>query len=549
MKTLHDLFILEGMKECTVLAGHKGLARHVQFANISDAPDIIHYLKENHLLLTTGFAFKDNTQELGHLIKQMHNMNCSGMIIKIDRFMTKLPSHIKRLADELSFPILDLASDRTLGDLSRHILNYLNDHEAEQLYHALHVQEAFSKMMIKGFGINQLVDQLEHFLDRPVLLLNHRAEKIAQSRAFRNHSDAYAEATILSEIKHDLESSRNGRTFSLPTEKAHTILTFPVQTKRQFSSILAIMDAESLPYPSSQMAIEQAANVISFTIIKEQAIEENARLLKNNFFADLIEKRLHSENEILSRANYYGMEIDMENICAVCTVDPTGENYETLQLYEKKIAELHHHIYDRLEDEIAYQQMQATLFTKAKYFVLIIQFPKYSDHELKLTTSFFEDARNTISHEYPVSFGISNAVHSLTDIPKAYQEATEAVQNGYDRQMTNFVNFYKTREIEELLGTLPRKDLNALYKNTMKSLAYPTTKENIEMVRTIEVYLNCQCEISASARKLFVHRNTVKYRIGKAEELLNCSFSDPQDSLRIRVAIVIGKILQGHVMM
>ena len=548
MKTLHDLFILEGMKECTVLAGHKGLDRSVQFVNISDAPDIIHYLKAHHLLLTTGFAFKDNPQEMRHLIRQMHAMNCSGIVIKIDRFMNKLPAHIKHLADELSFPILDLTSNHTLGDLSRHILNYLNDHEAEQLYHALHVQEAFSKMMIKGFGIDRLIDQLEYFLDRPVLLLNHRGEKTAQSRTFRNHRDTYDETAILSEIKNDLQSSRNGRVFSLQAEGSHTILTFPVQTKRQFPSILAIMDAESLPYPSSQMAIEQAGNVISFTIIKEQAIEENARLLKNNFFADLIEKRLHSENEILSRANYYGMEKDMENICAVCTVDPAKVNDETLQLYERRIAELHHHIYDRLEDEIAYQDMQATLFTKAKYFVLIIQFPKYSDHELNLTTSFFERARNNISQEYPVSFGISNAVHSLMDIPKAYLEATEAVQNGYERQMTNFVNFYKTREIEELLGTLPRKDLQALYENTMKSLAYASTKENIEMVRTIEVYLNCQCEIAASARKLFVHRNTVKYRIAKSEELLNCSFSDPQDSLRIRVAIVIGKILQENVM-
>src|SRR5699024_10406197 len=448
MKTLHDLFILEGMKECTVLAGHKGLDRSVQFVNISDAPDIIHYLKAHHLLLTTGFAFKDNPQEMRHLIRQMHAMNCSGIVIKIDRFMNKLPAHIKHLADELSFPILDLTSNRTLGDLSRHILNYLNDHEAEQLYHALHVQEAFSKMMIKGFGIDRLIDQLEYFLDRPVLLLNHRGEKTAQSRTFRNHRDTYDETAILSEIKNDLQSSRNGRVFSLQAEGSHTILTFPVQTKRQFPSILAIMDAESLPYPSSQMAIEQAGNVISFTIIKEQAIEENARLLKNNFFADLIEKRLHSENEILSRANYYGMEKDMENICAVCTVDPAKVNDETLQLYERRIAELHHHIYDRLENEIAYQDMQATLFTKAKYFVLIIQFPKYSDHELNLTTSFFERARNNISQEYPVSFGISNGVHSLMDIPEAYMEATAARQNGYKRKMTNFVNFYKSREIE-----------------------------------------------------------------------------------------------------
>src|SRR5699024_10277486 len=92
MKKLHTLLILDGMKECTVLAGHNGLDRSVQFVNISDAPYIIHYLKAHHLLLTTGFAFKDNPQEMRHLIRQMHAMNCSGIVIKIDRFMNKLPA-------------------------------------------------------------------------------------------------------------------------------------------------------------------------------------------------------------------------------------------------------------------------------------------------------------------------------------------------------------------------------------------------------------------------------------------------------------------------
>src|SRR5699024_1103644 len=114
MKTLHDLFILEGMKECSILAGHHGLGRDVQFVNISDAPDIIDYLREDHLLLTTGFAFKDDIDAFCRLIRQMHALNCSGMVIKINRFIKHLPDDIKLLADELGFPIIDLPTERTL---------------------------------------------------------------------------------------------------------------------------------------------------------------------------------------------------------------------------------------------------------------------------------------------------------------------------------------------------------------------------------------------------------------------------------------------------
>ena len=107
-----------------------------------------------------------------------------------------------------------------------------------------------------------------------------------------------------------------GQHFQSRQEEQQSISTFPVHTKRQYPSMLVIFDSLTLPYPSSQMAIEQAGNVISFTIVKEQAIEENSRLLKNNFFADLIEMKIHSDEEIFSRSNYYGLQKDTgEYLC------------------------------------------------------------------------------------------------------------------------------------------------------------------------------------------------------------------------------------------
>lgn len=544
MKTVNDLFILEGMKDCKVLAGHRGLTRNVQSVNISDTPDVIDFLNKNDLLLTTAYAFKDDTQKLLDLIQQMHDLNCSGIVIKVYRFLKELPNEVKLLADDLAFPIIDLPTENTLGDVSRHILNYLNDHEAEQLYYAIHVQREFSNMMIRGYSLPSLVEQLGHFLSRPTILLNHRGELIAHSYDFRKDSMQLVEKEIIQHTKDDLARARKGVTFNLPSDELQSVTTFPVQTKRQYPSMLVIIDSATMPYPSSQMAIEQAGNVISFTMIKEQSIEENSRLLKNNFFADLIEKRIVSEEEITSRASYYGLEKNMESICIVCNVDTEDEKYETLRLHEKKVGELHNSIYDQLEDEIIDGEMQATLFTKEKYFVMMLQFTNYTEEEMKKVTAFIEKAQRNIQEDFSVSFGVSNLIHTLTDIPVAYQEAVEAITNGYELKMKGFINFYKTREIKELLNTIPRKDIKSLYENTLKSLAYPETKEELELVKTIEVYLDCQCEISETSRKLFIHRNTVKYRIQKTEEMLHCSFRDPADSLKVRVALMIGTILK-----
>lgn len=544
MKTINDLFILEGMKEGIVLAGHRGLTRNVQFVNISDTPDVINFLAENHLLLTTGYAFKDDPEKFCEVIKQMHELNCSGLVIKISRFFNELPREVKLLADDLAFPIIDLPTKHTLGEVSRHILNYLNDAETEQLYYALHVQKEFSDMMIKGYSLTALIEQLGHFLSRPTLLLNHRGEKLAHSHDFRMDSMKLVEQEIIEKVKEDLISAREGSTFTIPSRAQQSISTFPVQTKRQHPSMLVIIDSMTLPYPSSQMAIEQAGNVITFTIIKEQAIEENSRLLKNNFFDDLIENRIHSDEEILSRANYYGLNEKLNNICIICTVDQKGQNYEDLQLYEKKAGELYNSIYDQLEDEIANGNLDGILFTKEKYFVMILQYADGNEADPNEVTEFVNKCQESLQGDYSISFGVSNTVHSIRDITTAYNEACEAIMSGYEMNKFGFINFYKMKELEDLLNTIPRKDLKALYENTLKSLAYTKTKENQELIKTIQVFLDSQCEISETSRRLYIHRNTVKYRIEKAEEILNCSFRDPAHSLRIRVALMIGSLLE-----
>lgn len=543
LKTLNELFILEGMENATVLAGHRGLTRPVQFVNISDAPDIIEFSGENHLLLTTAYAFKDDPQQLCDLIRQMNALNCSGLVIKLQRFLHELPEEVRLLANELSFPIIDLPMEYTLGEVSYHILNFLNNHKAEQLYYALHVHNEFSDMLIKGFSLASIVEQLGYFLKRPVILLNHRGERLAFGHDFRKNSMKQTETEILEKVTENLIAAREGTSFNIPSDLDKTVKTFPIQTQRQNPSILAIIDAQSLPYPSSQLAIEQACNVISFTLIKEQAIEENARLYKNNFFADLIEGRINSENEILSRCDYYGLKDNMQTISIVCNIDPKDDDYASIHNHEKLVSELHNSIYDLLEDEIIHARMPGTLFTKEKYFVLLLQFEEYTDVETKLIQNFLDDTQKHVKLDCTLSFGISNQVQSPTNIPVCYHEAVEAINSGYDLKMEGFIRFYKVREIKELLSMIPLSNLRELYESTLKTLAYPKSKEDEELLKTIQVFLDSQCEISETSRKLFIHRNTVKYRIEKTEVITELNFQDPADSLRVRVALLIGTLL------
>lgn len=537
-----DLFVLDIMAECEVLAGASGLNRNVKNVNISDTPDVIDYLEENQILLTSGYGFTDDSQKLYNLIVEMDKLDCAGIIIKVDRFIKKFPQDIIALAEELSFPTIYSPTNHNLGNMARHILNYLNDDEAEQLYYALHIQKEFSKMMLEEYSVEALVEQLGIYIKRPILFLNHRAEVKFASNLAKSNTVSKARKSVLSIIKNNLQAARNGFSYIKGSKQLNAFTTFPIITKNTHPSILVILDSQALPYPSSQMAIEQASNVISFTMIKAEAVKENIQILKNNFFMDLIENNNLSRKDIMTKANYYGLDLETTSICIACSVDIDEDNQaDSAQLYERRVGVYHNQIYNKLEDTIVDHGLKAIVFTKGVHFFVVAQFPLYNDKEINTITAFIEDVQNS-EEEFTLSFGVSSAIQDLDQLGHAYQEAIDAINQGYALYNKKFIYFYKTKELKELLGAIPVKNLRALYESTLKSLAYPI-EEDEELVKTVEIYLEHQCEITSTARALYVHRNTVKYRIKKAEDILGESLKDPTNSLRIRVALLIGSII------
>jgi purine catabolism regulator len=115
----------------------------------------------------------------------------------------------------------------------------------------------------------------------------------------------------------------------------------------------------------------------------------------------------------------------------------------------------------------------------------------------------------------------------------------KALKDGEKLFQYKFINFYETKQLKELIQLIPETDLRKFYESTLCSLAYPKNKDEEDLVNTLYVYLDNNCEIAATSRKLYVHYNTVKYRITKCEDILNCSVHDSQNSLYLRIALLL----------
>ncbi len=76
-------------------------------------------------------------------------------------------------------------------------------------------------------------------------------------------------------------------------------------------------------------------------------------------------------------------------------------------------------------------------------------------------------------------------------------------------------------------------------RRMLKELAFPADEMNRELKKTLKAYLDCHCSIMETANRLYLHRNTVRYRIKKCEEIMGNDLSDSQYCFQLQLCLIL----------
>ncbi|KAA2264325.1 PucR family transcriptional regulator [Solihabitans fulvus] len=77
-------------------------------------------------------------------------------------------------------------------------------------------------------------------------------------------------------------------------------------------------------------------------------------------------------------------------------------------------------------------------------------------------------------------------------------------------------------------------------------VARPLEEASGALLETVDTYLEVGGVLESCARKLFVHPNTVRYRLRRVAELTGRNANDPRDALVLRVALSVGRLARAR---
>ena len=155
---------------------------------------------------------------------------------------------------------------------------------------------------------------------------------------------------------------------------------------------------------------------------------------------------------------------------------------------------------------------------------------------------------DTLSAEFytKVAIGISTVVENIKDLARAYKEAQVALDVGKvfetEKSIISYENLGIGRLIYQLPTTLCEMFLQEVFKKgSLESL-------DRETLLTIQCFFENNLNVSETSRKLFVHRNTLVYRLEKIRKLTGLDLREFEHAITFKVALMVKKYLNSKPM-
>jgi len=165
--------------------------------------------------------------------------------------------------------------------------------------------------------------------------------------------------------------------------------------------------------------------------------------------------------------------------------------------------------------------------------------------EVKDIEKIATNIADTLSTEFysKVSIGISTAVENLKDLARAYKEAQIAIEVGKvfetEKNILSYDNLGIGRLIYQLPTTLCEMFISEVFKRgTLESL-------DRETLMTIQCFFENNLNVSETSRKLFVHRNTLVYRLEKIKKITGLDLREFEHAITFKVALMVKKYLNS----
>lgn len=291
---------------------------------------------------------------------------------------------------------------------------------------------------------------------------------------------------------------------------------FKVYDEGQLSYILLTRGTGDDAYMIGKVAVKQVEGLI---------VAYKQRFDRNNFIQNLL-----LDNLLLVDINNQAkkLHINQETLRVVYLVE-TREEEDVIAL-------------ETVRGTFAPDSQDVITAVDEKNIVVVKEVEEPESYEaLEKTASLLAEMLNTQTSG-PVRVSYGTIVNQLKDVSRSYKEARMAKDVGEIFYPEKSVVSYHTLGLGRLIYQLPLSLCRMFMIETLGENLPNTFDE--ETLATIEKFFENNLNVSETARQLFVHRNTLVYRLEKLQKTTGLDIRVFEDALTFRIALMVARYME-----
>ncbi|MEW6621523.1 MAG: PucR family transcriptional regulator ligand-binding domain-containing protein [Bacillota bacterium] len=509
-----EVLLLPPFENANVIAGKKGLSRIIKGVTVVDTPDVGQWLKGGELLLTTAYVIKEQPEKLNQLIKDVHCKQAAAIAIKLKRFINNVPKSVIALADELNLPLIeipfqiswiDIISPVTSEIVKRQMTLYAEDTNE--------IQQKLLQNLFSGGDINSVIYLLADLIQKPCAYYDAAGNLLA----FKNGGSIVKnpDDTSLYCIKSNLREEE--------------YLSFPIKVGRRIHGHLVISAKWDSLSQLHRFVINQVVVIVALEIYRLLSIQKAEQHLRDDFLYELITGKITSMEDAVEKAQLY--KLNVEGSKAIMVIDAYRQDIKT------KISDIKNSIINYSKSISLY--IIVTRIEKLLVFIVDTKNNTISDADL---ICLAENLKKNITSLKELSIGIGRRCDNPLELVKSYLEAKSALELGRIISKHGIFHYKDLGFYRLLTNCMNDHELQNFYLQTLGNLE----KTDAELINTLECFLQTNGNTSETANKMYLHYNTIKYRLNQIEKLLNINLKEPEVRFNLMVGLKIRNYLSRH---
>ncbi len=551
---------LEPLVRARVVAGVRSLEHEIKSVSVIEVPDVWRWLRGGEMLLTTGYPVRSDPEAQVSLVRQLARKDVAALVVKPKRFLDVMPEGMVQTAEELGLPLIELPVDISFVDVINVVFGHLLGDEADALRESEKATRQLLDMVVEGRGLQPMVSFMARIITNPVTF--HSADgKVLAVAADQNADLVLDSVARLDTVALKSLVKKNGRSRRIQAAPQPGLVV-PAEANGQVYGYLCLWQINPFPPAVSKLA-DSMALAAALEVGRQQSAEKVERRYASQFVQQLVGGRLRYD-VAAQQASSLGLKLlpksyplavsaaaPLERTEAVtrdvtarfnpaAIVAAVGEAV-TVIWQEAAPAENRTPVAPAEDRTRAAPATPGPAAVASRSEWTATCGNARSSVDLRLG-QWFNDLCGALGG--PCTVVVGAQAGSLKELAEAYSGVEKALKTlkGIGARGSRMV-FTRDLAVLRLIASCPQEELTAFRDTVLGPLLRHDAGREMALTETLRQFLACNGNIRAASARLFVHANTLKYRLKRIEELTGMKLEEGDVRTALAVAFLADDLL------